>query len=387
MKYIFIITVLFFPLKLFLPYHLLLASIALFMVCRNKKLYLGHDAKLILLLFLFILVSSVFRSVYLQTFNFRDYMELFRYVPLVLFLLVSKKYKIEYEVLCKILFVYTAIDFSVSLFQTSGVGFIDTVSNIYASDFHMENSLGISSRAIGLSRGPGDHGAIMAVMLTFFFSNIFYKYNKFNILGCCIACLTILLSQSQTSFVAMVFVTAVILFYYLIFGRKLQRVKAQKITILLVLCSALFVIYFFKDLKYLYTLVELGTDRNSFQIRLEKMDFVHTEIAKNPELFLIGFGKDYWGDFSSAMDNEYLYIYSVYGLVVFLFAVFVALLQLTKGLLVDSSLLNKGVYFVIIAGFVIAYPTSFFTEPRTIMLLVFLGLLSQKNDKQVAIDK
>lgn len=306
-------------------------------------------------------------------------MELFRYIPLFFFLLTYKKYKIEYIPLCRILFVYAGIDFFVSILQTLNVGVVNFISRLYASDLHIQNSLGLSLRAIGLSRGPGDHGAIMVVLFVFFFSNCFYKYSKLNLWGCLLTLITILLSQSQTSFIAMMFAIFVILFYYFLLGRKNQKYKSIKLGVLLTVCGVFFVNYFFKNLRYLYTLIERGTDRSSFQLRLEKTDFIISEIKKDPILSIIGFGKDYWGELSSAMDNEYLYIFAVYGLVIFILAIFFVILHLYRGFFLQSVFINKGLYFVIVAGLVIAYPTSFFTEPRIIILLVFLSLLTENN--------
>ncbi|HCD1954659.1 TPA: hypothetical protein NBI99_005122, partial [Escherichia coli] len=66
------------------------------------------------------------------------------------------------------------------------------------------------------------------------------------------------------------------------------------------------------------TLFEQGTERGSYQLRVEKRNEMIEKALSNPGYSLIGWGKDYFGDDTSATDNEHLYIALVYGPLIWL---------------------------------------------------------------------
>jgi len=339
------------------------------------------EAQAILLLLLFILITSIFRTFYLSEVNIRDYMEIFRYLPLFLLMLLRNKLIIPYEKLCLILCLYTGLDALISILQTTSLSTVSAISRTYASEFHYQYSLIAGNRAIGLNRGPGDHGALMVFLSVFFFSNLFYQPNRYIKIGIALSSVAILVSQSQTSFIALSFSVVLILLYFLAVGNRSQKKLAKKTSLYVSICGLVFFTYFFVDLRYLYSLVEQGTNRNSFLVRIEKSEFVHQEIVNDPILFIVGFGKDYWGSFSASMDNEYLYIYSVYGVIVFMAAVLVVLFRMVQGFVYNlKKSYNRSLLFVTIAGLIVAYPTAYFTEPRIIILLFIVNLsIVQRN--------
>lgn len=389
MKYLLLFLILFFPLKLFLPYHFIIAFAAIIVIVVRRKIQLDTSAAAIGAFIIFLLLTSIFRSLYLNINNPRDYIEIFRFIPLLLLLLIQKAIKFERADLEKIFFWYVLIDFVISIAQFLRFDFINIITSLYAAGHHAEKSLLISSRALGLSSGPGQHGSLIAFLFVFFLSGIFFRKSRYNVIGVIISSICILLSQSQTAFIAMVGSSVAILLYYIFSGKLSQKLKALRLLLVMTVASASLIGYFFQELRYLASLVEQGTDRNSFQVRLEKAQYVYDGINKAPELLITGYGKDYWGSFSAAMDNEYLYFLAVYGIVILVISIAIVLVCLFRGFLLRSAKEDKSIYFIILTGLVIAYPTAFFTDPRIILLLLFVVLskqfISKPGDEKVPI--
>ncbi|MBT0812857.1 hypothetical protein KIH41_16340 [Litoribacter ruber] len=377
LHYIIILICLFFPIKHFEAFHLLLIAFTGTLLILQKKFLLKDTVKVFIGLILFIWVSNFLRSIFFTGYNLRDYIEVIRFIPMVL--LLSGGFKFKYAIVSKIFLIYVIIDLFVSLFQFLGSGLGDALTSLYGSPFHIDASLGISSRALGLSSGPGQHGSIMTFFYIFFlFSFIYLDRGKvlyfFGVVSTLIA---VLLSQSQTSFISVVLISGFMIVYTLVKGNSIQR-KYSMVTLgLLLVSGTAFFIIFFDELRYLYTLVEFGLERNSFQRRVGKTDFVWGLAKDNPELLLIGYGKDFFGSLSTAMDNEYLYIFFIYGFIIGIIFLLVILIFLFKvfflGNLFPVQYLMIGYSFLV--GLIFAYPTSFFTEPRLLLLLTLYFLL------------
>src|SRR5690606_11894823 len=108
------------------------------------------------------------------------------------------------------------------------------------------------------------------------------------LLGFIFSCLSTIISQSQTSFIAMLAGLFAAIIYFFVFGRRRQRKLSRIVIIWCCIVGFVFITYFFQELRYLATLIEMGTERNSYLLRLEKAAFVHQEITANPFLFIIG---------------------------------------------------------------------------------------------------
>src|SRR5690606_33032564 len=128
---------------------------------------------------------------------------------------------------------------------------------------------------------------------------------------------------------------------------------------------------FFQQLRYLFSLFTLGLERNSFQRRLGKVEVVKDAVSQYPEMVVTGFGNSFCGDFARAMDNEYMYIFSVYGAVIggtMLFFIFLFIgIAYYNGTSISSRYLL--IAFILTVGLIIAYPTVFFTESRIMFLI------------------
>lgn len=336
-------------------------------------------AKLILGLIVFIWISNLIRSLAFADFALRDYIEVIRFIPLLLLLISGIHF--SFHSLKKVFFIYVSIDLFVSMAQFLSLGFGDIFTSIYGSSFHVDASLGISLRALGLSSGPGQHGAIMSFFFIFYLYDFLYGRSMriVTILGLVFSLLAILLSQSQSSLIGIV-VSSLLMIGYTLFNGEGNEKKNSILAFALLITGGMTFLYVFLDeLRYLYTLVELGLERNSFQRRLAKSDMVWDMALSFPSLLLLGFGKDYFGTLSTAMDNEYLYVLFIYGFLagaVFLALAFFFVLKVLffKHGFPRHFIMNA---FVIILGLILAYPASFFTEPRIIILLTSLFLISE----------
>lgn len=380
MKYLILLFCLFFPLKYFEVFHVLLILILTGFLIFEKRIIFTPFFKLILGTVIFIWISNFLRSMAFSDFALRDYIEVIRFIPLLL--LLASGIHFDYKNIKTLLFIYVAIDLLISISQFLSLGFGDFFASLYGSSFHIGSSLGISSRALGLSSGPGQHGAIMAFFYMFFMYDFLYRRQRRaqSMMGLTFSILAILLSQSQTSFIAIMVSSGLIIGYTLLTGKGSEKKKGFVALSFLVIAGVVFLYVFLDELRYLYTLIELGVERNSFQRRLAKSDLIWDMALSIPEFLLLGYGKDFFGTLSTAMDNEYLYVFFIYGFLVgFLFLAIVTIFLVRVFLFrnqVPSHYLM--IAFIIILGLIMAFPTSFFTEPRIIILLAALFLIKEK---------
>ncbi|WP_213946554.1 hypothetical protein [Litoribacter ruber] len=288
--------------------------------------------------------------------------------------------------LATIFFIYLIIDVLVSFSQFLHLGPGSFFANIYGSAAHIERSLGLSSRAMGLSSGPGQHGSILALFYVFFLYLLIYTdVNKFrNIFSVFLALIGILLAQSQTSFIAITLGTIFIIFYSIVNGTVKERRTSLVVFILLLFGASSIFIIFLDELRYLYSLIELGLERNSYQVRVGRTTYVWSLATSTPLLLLIGYGKDFFGTLSGAMDNEYLYIFFIYGFFVGILFVLAIIIFVIKVLWQRSQYPKHYlmIVFTFLIGLVIAFPTAFFTDPRLIILMTSYFLIDEAKSIQ-----
>src|SRR5690606_30733336 len=228
---------------------------------------------------------------------------------------------------------------------------------------------------------PGQHGAIMSFFFVFYLYDFLYGrcMRIISVLGLAFSLLAILLSQSQTSLIGIV-VSSLFMIGYTLFNGKGNEKKNSLIAFTLLILGGMAFLYVFLDeLKYLYTLVELGLERNSFQRRLAKSDVVWDMALTFPGLLLVGYGKDFFGTLSTAMDNEYLYVFYVYGFLIGIVFTTIALVFVIRALFFTINPSGNFLLtaFIIVLGLILAYPAAFFTEPRIIILLTSLFLIKE----------
>jgi hypothetical protein len=145
--------------------------------------------------------------------------------------------------------------------------------------------------------------------------------------------------------------------------------------------SLYFVFHFLHELRYLLTLFEHGLGRSSYLARELKAEYlVDVSLYIYPLAIYSGFGKEFFGIYSSSMDNEHLYILLVWGVlfyVLFILIVFYALFLYFK---------RVHYYFLLFAfpmliGVPLAWASSFYLAPKISMLLIIAFSISFKKFK------
>jgi hypothetical protein len=234
-------------------------------------------------------------------------------------------------------------------------------SRFYQSDFHVENALGISKRALGLFTDPTTHGLAMGLVALVFLGDTVTRKGRRGPVGLLAALLIVVLAQSQTAFIATVVGMATFFFVNLV-----TRPTLRGVTLLVALFggAAALLLRFAEELKYLSLLFQVGLKRNSFHLRVLKRDDSLEIMHDEPIGMLLGWGKDYLGSTSAALDNEYLFVYLVYGLpglvlfLVSLLAILIYAIRTQQHVLLAATML----------GIFAAYPASFFTNLKTFTL-------------------
>jgi len=370
---------LFFPTKYFDAYHLLMivlvslwAWVTGFGIRREKVFFI------ICLFFVFIVFSSSIGFFYYQTDPIRNFSEMIRYIPLLIlsFSMRENQGGADYIKIIKYaFFIYSVLCLLLSVLQVSKVGLVDGVSDLYGSTHQLEISLGLESRALGFSSGPGQNGVIMTIIFSFSLARVYLDKNKnLAIFTVIVSFFTVLFSQSQTAFLVISGVT----FYsslYAIFILK-GKCRVIGINVLLVLVPVGFIGLFLMEdsLSYLFTLFSHGLERSSYQARVIKTDYLFNMTLDHPISFLFGHGKDYFGPVAGHTDNEYIFYLGVYGfsflvLIVFIYALILSLGYLHKRNYIISSGFYLSLHFMILSGLFLAWPSAFILDPRLLFLV------------------
>lgn len=385
MKYFVVIISLFLPNKSYEVYHILLTLPMVFYLFLNRRTKVDLYVALMILGLGLIWLFSLARSFYFDLYAVRDYLEVVRFLPLLFLMMINPIF--DAKVLTKIFLSYVTVDFVVSVSQFAMMDVFSVFTHLYGSAYHLDTSLLLNNRATGLSTGPGQHGTIM----TFFYLYFLYLYlfdlkvSRLAMIGAVLSITSMLLSQSQTSFIVSMLMTGWMILYALWNGNHRSKLKSIKLALVGSIAGTAIFITFFHQLRYLLSLFTLGLERNSFQRRIGKVDVVQEAIHQFPEMLLLGFGNSFFGRFARAMDNEYLYIFSIYGapvggVMIFFILLFIAT-TFYKGRKYSSGYLL--VAFILTSGLIFAYPSVFFTETRILFLIGVLFYIDFQDKQKV----
>ncbi|MGI2787759.1 hypothetical protein [Vibrio fluvialis] len=376
---IWLLLVLFFPVKYFIFYHLvILLPLLIFTYFNGGKLNL--EVKILLCFIFYLIVTAIIRFLFNPE-NIRDVFEIFRFMPLLVFFMLKDKLNTFFDYAVKYVCGYIALNFVVSLFQYKykfDSIIVNIVRVLYNSPKHFEESLMLNSRALGLSMGPNSNAVIVLLCIIFILfkfipkTKIEYIY-KISIL--CLGLISLILSQSQTGLIAMMMVvTCIFISLFIRSPMKTGGFLAIIISIFILLPNTKFLDKFGDretGFYYLSTLFEQGTERSSYVLREEKRDYMLDEALSEPRFALIGWGKDFFGEYTSATDNEHLYLVLVYGPLVWLLIVGVALVVSLKYLYSYFSIGRFKELFVpsiMLSAVIFALPAAFITYPQSLIL-------------------
>jgi hypothetical protein len=380
---VFLVLLLLVPFKsLYVYYAISFFLIMLFTI--NERLVWNLPAKILALLIIYFFLMSFFRFLTSMDPIVRDFVEVFRFLPL-LYLMLKRNYfkKISYDDIVRACFFYLLIDGTVTLLQFFNLNFLGIIDIVHAgytsSAFFESPDMNITNRSPGMSSQIGAHGAILMSITFIMLSGIMNKCNsKWQSYVGFFLCLGLLiLTQSRTSFLS----TGVVLFFailfYLLFGYSKQRINAVCIILITFIVVGMLIYNdSFLSVKYLYKLMDGDQSAASTVSRFTKWGWYFVAAEERSWWILTGWGKDFFGARSGGFDNDYLYFFFVYGPFVLIFFLLLAVRYVFKTLFNFKRYMLKNFempfFFVLMGGGIIALAASFFLLPQIIFLLFFL---------------
>jgi len=381
------IVILFFPTKSYYLFFIAFIFVLILVIVSNYSKIKCSINPFIILFFIYMFLGSYFRLLWFELLNLRDFIEISRFIPILLILSCKKIFTLfDFEFLLKILRIYIIIDFIISYLQFYHInlGFLKLIDTLYASSHHLETSLKIANRSLGLSSNPGEHGLTILVMIGILIFNLLNK--KIKPLKCIIKDIliiylgyfSILFSQSQTAFVGIFLLNFLIIFFLILKGLKQVNLKGLILYVLSLALSINFFIAYIKNLRYLISLFEVGLHRSSYLERTDKWEFLIRKVMNAPLGIFIGWGKSFFGIFSSSMDNEHLYIFLCYGPIIYLL-LFIGLVFFIYKTMLRPSFYKELFIFLILLGIPLAWPNAYFLTPKIYFLLslIFVKMKNQ----------
>ncbi len=364
-----------------------LGGLALFFVSFLKygKLKIDRIVAIVGFFFLINIVSLLVRLNFIED-ALRDLTEAVRWIFL-LFLVLYLNSDIEKKESLALRWIafFVILNAIVSWMQFQKISWVDFITNIYGAQNHIEMSLGISSRALGFAAGPGQNGATAIIFGIYTFVMYYFKYNNrfFSFFILILTFLATLLSQSQTSFGALVGAV----FFVLLAGRFYFPKKYRMPNWFIFGATVSLVGLFYKlidELSYLDSLFTFGLGRSSYQGRELKWEELFDQANENPWMYILGHGKSYFGLSSGAMDSDYVFILLVYGVIVFCalfgfiaWSLLLAYKDIKRGS--GEALAYAG---VVVCGLISAWPNAFFTDGR-IAVVFFISLYTWLSSRRV----
>ena len=314
----------------------------------------------VMFLFYFLLIISTSIGVfYYGSDPLRNFTEIIRFLPILILMTSIREAppRLVLKCLINVFFIYTVCSLVISYLQAQDIAIVQYITSIYSAPHHIENSLALASRALGLSTGPGPNGAIMAIIFAFSIVQSLIGENKIkSIITAILSFSVVVLAQSQTAFIVAVFGFVYTIMLALFFLDKKRKRLVFMYMIIAIPAAVTLILKNAEDFKYLFSLFDQGLERNSYQARLAKNDRIFELITDNPFAVIFGHGKDYFGSVSGHMDNEYMFLLGVYGLI--------------------STLIIFGFYIYIVFSPLIYGPKLFFSKKFlfTLHVIVLLGL-------------
>lgn len=367
---------LYFPSKHIEAYFLLIVSVCVLFILVTRVATLNFRfflALSVIVLFLSGLMISSSRSAGI---SFRDLSDVMRLIIIATIFLLAGIAKVKSDQLYRIVAFYTTLATAISILQVAGISVVSTVTSVYSSDLHATVSLGVSNRALGMSVGPGQHATIMIFCYCVFLASYFKgdKPSSSPLFFMLLSAVCIILSQSQTGFIVLIGISMYASFYYLIYGSAARKSKAKKFVWAGGGGLSFFIIYFSNELRYLFTLFTLGLNRSSYRAREEKWEFIIDVITNSPSSIIFGSAKTSFGPYGGAMDNEYLFVLGVYGLITFFMVCVVFITHVVFAWVSNTSSNEEHtrLHFLIVSGAVMAWATAFLTDPRVLVLAAIL---------------
>jgi hypothetical protein len=263
------------------------------------------------------------------------------------------------------LFAFILIDFLFGVFQFFKLdfAFVDYVNHLYASEGHYNMLENVNVRSVGLTSGAGHRGPFLFLCLLYIVNIDNIKNTKIINIFICLLFISILLSQSKTTYVAL----SVFLIYK--YFRQIIKYFIFLIPLVFFLDFDDYLFELYSSFNELGDLVNNGLNTSSYISRWDNYKIYFDGVMTNALSILFGIGRNYFESIGSspAFDSDYIYILvnlGFLGLLVFFLCVCYSLTKYyTKDRLLFETLLF---------GLLIGFSLNFFFDLK---VLTFLGIL------------
>ena len=284
----------------------------------GKSAFKNKMVNYLIIFFLsWIVIGASYRAIFYES-SYSIFAELIRVLfPCIIFLFI-KKAGINTEKFITILIVWCTFDVIVSALQFSHIrlGFIES---IYYSESSLTTLKLSNPRTLGFFSGVAEHGVFFMLIFVWSYTQKFIngcRDKRLTVIFIC-SLISLFTSQSKTSLAgALVAVFIITLFFGRIYARVLIATATTAVIISLDFIFANF--YQFKKLAL------MGLQSSSFVAREKKWgDFIEP-LLNDPVLFVFGAGRAQLAQYGSTFDSDYIFIFSVFG-IIFLLGVYLFL--------------------------------------------------------------
>lgn len=375
--YVFVIIALFSSTSSFYFFYAMLAFGVLLLVwdCGTKLPWSFWGGYVYVGSVFFLFILSVYRVVCFSNMeDLKEFLKVLIFASLVFFGVRLRSRDLEF-----LFSIFVVFNFAVSLLQYLGVyGFgVRELTDFYNAKHHIDVSLSYSSpRALGVSAGPGQQSVIGLFFFSYFVVHYFFGGGGYKRLFLCVLALfTVVLSQSKTALIALLFGSLVVMLLFVVHASY-----KGKLVMMLFLVAVLGGVVLLKDqILFLFPeyvrLSEQGGEISSLHSRFENwyqmLDVFFVEDSFVFYLFGVGrSGLEYYGVNDLPYDSDYIYILLNYGLVGLVLFLGVLGGVLVRGVLYfsDESLYGKFLVVVLVYALISATALNFFFEPRVLVL-------------------
>lgn len=348
----------------------------------------GIEIRWILFFVFYITFTSLFRFYLLEGENIRDFIEAFRFTPILLLFLFNERISaIGRRDIIYAFFIYIFIDFIISFLQfntMNTMGILDITENLFNRINQLNDSF-VLHRTLGLSPNPNEHGQILVLLYLCLLGFIYYETNLKKIVISLIVMIFswygIFTSQSRTALSAFLIITFIYFFLMIIYGSLKRKLLAISFFIIsfFVLNEIMILLEGYRS----YEIFTKGIESNSFLMRKANWEILLFSVMdENLLYFFIGAGKTFFGKNSGAiMDSEYVYILMIYGIFV-LFAYLFFLLKIILNLIITKDI-NNNIYalpafLVLLEALITGVAMPFFIDVKILCITTIIYIKYKK---------
>lgn len=355
----------------------------LLLVKRSQIANIKQFKYIIYWLFAFFIFVSI--KTLILPFNYdyeRELTEVFRILIIIPLLIADKKYFGNFgkNIFYYIAIVYIILDTILTLSEVKIIPY-NSFYNLIKVYYHIE----VQSNLSYLAKGFSSHGAIHAVIMSFFaiFMVCHLQSKKYPLIDffLILLCLYNVLAAGSRTCMVGIFIFFIFYFIISIFTRKQKTSFYFYLILIIIFCSFSFIVSSGDFVKLQY-LVEKGTNVSSFVARQDNwIEFIDLTV-EYWYLIFIGWGKTIFlkNDYFYT-DNDYFTYFLIHGLIIFAVLIY-CMLNLLIQTIRDwsySNIYNSTLFYFLVFLFIVSTSSAGFSLPISIILIVLFYRF--KNEK------